>query len=108
LLGAFITVAGNFVLIPMAGYMGSSIAALLCYFTMAVACYLIGQRYYPIPYTIAKDMAYIITTWCIILAVSSVSFSNLMVNVGFHLLVIALFCGGIFLVERKNLIQPAP
>jgi len=106
LLGAFITVAGNFILIPVAGYMGSSIAALLCYFTMAVACYMIGQRYYPIPYTIVKDIGYIILTWCIILAVTTVSFSSQLANTGFHLLVIIIFCGGIFLIERKNLMHP--
>jgi len=105
LLGALITVAGNFVLIPIAGYMGSSVAALLCYFTMAVACYLIGQRYYPIPYDIVKDLAYIICTYSIILAVSSISFASLWANVGFHSVVIILFCGVVFLIERKNLMQ---
>jgi O-antigen/teichoic acid export membrane protein len=106
ILGALITVVGNFILIPVAGYMGSSIAALLCYFSMAVACYLIGQRYYPIPYTIVKDLAYIFSTCCIILVVTSISFDNLWANVGFHATVIILFCGGVFLIERKNLIQP--
>ncbi len=105
LLGAFITVAGNYFLIPVAGYMGSSIAALLCYFTMAVACYVIGQRYYPIPYSIAKDLSYIIITYCIILAVNSMSFTNQWANVGFHLIVVVLFCGTIFLIERKNLMR---
>jgi O-antigen/teichoic acid export membrane protein len=106
LLGALITVVGNFILIPIVGYMGSSVAALLCYFTMAVACYLIGQRYYPIPYSIVKDLAYIIRTNGIILAVSSINFASLWANVGFHSLVITLFCGVVFLIERKNLMQP--
>lgn len=106
LLGAFVTVVGNFILIPIAGYMGSSIAALLCYFTMAVACYLIGQRYYPIPYTIVKDLVYIISTYSIILAVSSISFASLWADVAFHSAVIIVFCGVVFLIERKNLMQP--
>jgi len=106
LVGAFITIAGNFILIPVAGYMGSSIAALLCYFTMAAVCYVIGQRHYPIPYTVIKDLGYIIITWCIILAVSTVSFSTQLANTGFHLLIILIFCGGVFLIERKNLGKP--
>jgi O-antigen/teichoic acid export membrane protein len=105
-IGVFITVMGNFVLIPVAGYMGSSIAALLCYFTMAVTCYGIGQRYYPIPYTMVKDLGYIIVTYMIILAISALPMSNLWMNIGFHLLVMILFCGGIFLLERKNLMRP--
>jgi O-antigen/teichoic acid export membrane protein len=106
LLGALITVVGNFILIPIAGYMGSSVAALLCYFTMAVACYLVGQRYYPIPYSIIKDLAYIIITYSIILIVTNISFVSLWANVGFHSMVIILFCGGVFLIERKSLMQP--
>jgi O-antigen/teichoic acid export membrane protein len=106
LLGALITVAGNFILIPVAGYMGSSIAALLCYFTMAIACYLLGQRYYPIPYTILKDLSYIFVTYILILAVSTISFTNLWASVGFHSFIVIVFCGGVFLIERKNLSQP--
>ena len=32
--GAIITIAANYVLIPIAGYLGSSWATLLCYFSM--------------------------------------------------------------------------
>ncbi len=52
--GAVITIAANYVLIPVAGYMGSSWATLLCYFSMAAACYWFGQKYYPIPYAVGK------------------------------------------------------
>jgi O-antigen/teichoic acid export membrane protein len=105
LIGVFITVIGNFILIPVAGYMGSSIAALLCYFTMAVVCYIIGQRFFPIPYTITKDLGYIIVTYCIMLAATSISIENLWVNLGFDLLVVIIFCAVIFLIERKSLTQ---
>jgi len=106
LLGAFITIAGNFILIPLAGYMGSSLAALLCYFIMAVACYLIGQRYYPIPYTVAKDMGYILVTYLLILAVSHFTLENLWANLGLDIIVILIFCIVIFLIERRGLTQP--
>lgn len=102
LIGAFITVIGNFLLIPIAGYMGSSIAALLCYFTMTVVCYLIGQRYFPIPYTIAKDGGYIIVTYGIATLVAGIIFSNWWVNLGFDLIVILIYSGVIFLIERSG------
>jgi O-antigen/teichoic acid export membrane protein len=105
LLGALITVAGNFILIPVAGYMGSSLAALLCYFTMAVTCYAIGQRYYPIPYTIAKDLGYIIITYCVILMVDNFHLTNLWISIGFHSIVMIVFCSAIFLIERKGLMK---
>jgi O-antigen/teichoic acid export membrane protein len=106
LLGAGITVTGNFILIPIAGYMGSSMAALLCYFAMAAACYVLGQRYYPIPYTIAKDLGYIIITYVVILVVNTIQLANPWVTIGFHFMVIIIFCGVIFLIERKGPMQP--
>jgi len=105
LIGTSITIAGNFILRPVAGYMGSSIAALLCYFTMAIVCYFTGQRHFPVPYTMAKDMGYIIVTYCITIAVASISFADLWINLGFDLLVIIIFCGTIFLIERKSLLK---
>ena len=105
LLGAFITILGNFILIPIAGYMGSSLAALLCYLSMAITCYLLGQKYYPIPYTLPKDLSYIIVTYLIILLVNSISLGNVWINVGFHLIVVVVYCGLIFLIERKDLRQ---
>src|SRR5690606_41158155 len=50
--GALFTILANFVLIPVAGYMGSSWATLLCFFSMAVACYYIAHRYYSVTYRV--------------------------------------------------------
>jgi O-antigen/teichoic acid export membrane protein len=103
ILGALITVVGNYILIPITGYMGSSLAALLCYFSMAVTCYIIGQRYFPIPYTVTKDLSYILITYGVILIVNSISITNLWASIGFHAIVILTFCSVIFLIERKGL-----
>src|SRR5690606_32676600 len=43
LVGVVVTFVANYYLIPVSGYVGSSIAALLCYFVMAVICYFMGQ-----------------------------------------------------------------
>jgi O-antigen/teichoic acid export membrane protein len=48
--GAIITIALNYLLIPRFGYVGSSWATLICYFLMAGTCYLLGQKYRPVPY----------------------------------------------------------
>ena len=103
LLGAAITVAGNYFLIPLAGFMGSSMAALLCYFSMAVTCYMLGKRYFPIPYTIVKDLSYIVITYGIILIVNNINLVNPWVTIGFHVLVMIAYCVVIFLVERKDM-----
>jgi O-antigen/teichoic acid export membrane protein len=48
--GAVLTVALNFLLIPVLGYMGCAIATLACYFSMAILCWRLGERHFPVPY----------------------------------------------------------
>ncbi len=60
IIGAAITIIVNILLIPEIGYFGSAIATLLCYSFMMVSSYVLGQKYYPIPYAWKKLSAYII------------------------------------------------
>jgi uncharacterized membrane protein YfcA len=48
----------NFILIPILGYLGSAIATLICYSSMMIIGYKMGQKYYPIPYDISKFFKY--------------------------------------------------
>jgi O-antigen/teichoic acid export membrane protein len=58
LIGAGITIAFNFALIPVLGYMGSAWATLACYAGMAVISYAWGQKHYPIPYNVTRILLY--------------------------------------------------
>ena len=58
--GALITISLNILLIPSLGMMGSAWATLCCYAFMALACYWSGQKYYAIPYPLAKMIRYIL------------------------------------------------
>jgi O-antigen/teichoic acid export membrane protein len=51
-IGAVLTILLNFLLIPIIGYTGSAWAAFACYGLMAIICYRVGQRYFPVPYPI--------------------------------------------------------
>jgi O-antigen/teichoic acid export membrane protein len=106
--GFAITLVGNYLLIPIYGYLGSSIAALLCYFTMMLICYWLGQKHYPIPYTIVKDFAYILVTVAIVYGVYEVDplMENQILKTGFHILVVTVYLVVVFLIERKNLLFP--
>lgn len=48
--GAILTLIFNYLLIPFWGYIGSAIATLIAYASMMLISYLMGQKYYPIPY----------------------------------------------------------
>lgn len=67
IIGAGITIAGNILLIPVIGFIGSAWTSLMCYFTMALICYYYGQKYYPIPYRFDKLVIYLIITLGIVL-----------------------------------------
>jgi len=62
--GAVITLALNFWWIPLGpghlihGYIGSAWATFICYGSMMVLAYLLGQIYYPIPYNLKKSAGY--------------------------------------------------
>jgi O-antigen/teichoic acid export membrane protein len=57
--GAGITIAGNIVFIPILGYMGAAWVTLACYFSVTAVSYLLGHKYYPIPYPIVKILCWI-------------------------------------------------
>jgi O-antigen/teichoic acid export membrane protein len=108
LLGAVLTIAGNYLLIPMYGFMGSALSALLCYSIMAISCYWLGQKNYPIPYTVTRDLGYIIFTYAMLTLVNRVVIDSQWLATGFHTVVILAFLAFIYLVERKNFNKPIP
>jgi O-antigen/teichoic acid export membrane protein len=48
--GAVITIIGNFILIPVLGYLGSALVTLLCYLLMTLASLFWGQKHFFVPY----------------------------------------------------------
>ncbi len=103
--GAILTILFNFIFIPVAGYYGSSLATLLVYFAMMVACYLFGQKYYPIPYKIFSDSMYIIGTTLVIYLTNEIKIESLYISVGVHATVIFAFCALVFQIEKKGFSQ---
>jgi O-antigen/teichoic acid export membrane protein len=103
--GVIITVVGNYYLIPVAGYTGSSWAALLCYAFMAISCYLIGQKYFPVPYQIANGIGYLFFTTVLVYVIQPISFFNQWLDTSFHLVVMSVYMVGIYFIERKGWIE---
>jgi O-antigen/teichoic acid export membrane protein len=102
--GAAITILFNWIFIPIWGYMACAIATVLCYGFMMVTSYLLGQKYYPIPYAKKKLIAYIVI--CILLFGFHQAFLlldlNGWINRGVGLGFIVLFTLLILNVERKE------
>ena len=58
LFGVVITLTINFIFIPQYGYLASAYATLICYGSMMIISYFLGQYYYPVPYKIGKFFIY--------------------------------------------------
>ncbi|MCC2589578.1 lipopolysaccharide biosynthesis protein [Chryseobacterium sp. MFBS3-17] len=52
--GAIITIILNIVLLPLYGFMVSAWATLAAYASMMILSYILGQKYFPIPYKVGK------------------------------------------------------
>lgn len=59
LMGAVITLVINLTLIPYWGMWACAWATALCYTSMMVASYFVGQRYFPVPYAAGRLLGYI-------------------------------------------------
>ena len=59
IIGAFVTLSLNYLLIPKMSYYGSAVATLAAYGTMMIISYKMGQKKYPIPYDINKILSYL-------------------------------------------------
>ena len=59
LIGAGITIVMLWLLVPIYGYQGAAWAHLACYSAMVAMSYLLGRRYYPVPYDVIRVFGYI-------------------------------------------------
>ncbi|RYZ28133.1 MAG: hypothetical protein EOP49_41715 [Sphingobacteriales bacterium] len=104
--GAIITVLLNILLIPVIGYMGCAVAALVCYGGMAVASYVLGAKHYPIPYPVGAMAGYVALALFLGLAAWFFPLENQYVGYGFHLVLVMIFVAVVAFAEepiRKKL-----
>ncbi len=59
LIGAGITILFLVLWVPRVGYIGAAWAHLASYGTMAIVSYLLGRKYYPVPYDLVRVFGYI-------------------------------------------------
>ena len=89
IIGAFITLALNYLLIPEYSYFGSAVATIMAYGSMMLISYVLGNKYYPIPYDMKKIAAYLILS----IVFSGISFYGFRENyyVGISILMIFMY-----------------
>lgn len=98
-IGAVLTIVLNLIFIPEYSYMASAWISLTAYTVMMIFSYIWGQKKYPIPYNIRKNIAYLLASVCIVF-VSFVVFNRNLI-IGNTLFII--FTLVTFYIERKEL-----
>lgn len=99
IVGAILTLVLNFILIPKYSYMGSAIATLVAYGTMMIISYILGKKYYYIPYDMKKIGIYLGVS----VLFSYVYFYHFREIYGVGFGFIALFSGVIYYLEKDTL-----
>lgn len=97
--GAIITLALNLILLPKYGFMVSAWTTLIAYFLMFVTSYLLGQKYYPIPYKKKKIIFYL--TLAIVLSI--VSYLIFDANYWIGNIFLLIFVGIVYFIEKRSL-----
>ncbi len=103
LAGAFVTVVGNILLVPVLGYLGAAFAGVLAYLVMLVYCYYSGNKYYPIPYPMKKIIRNILLTSAFIGVYFWFKPEDELLNYVLGALLSIIYMGVIFLYERKRI-----
>ncbi len=110
LIGAVITLVLNFWWIPLSSehliysYYGSAWATFICYGSMMILSYLIGQKYFPVKYNLIKFAGYLGLS-VLLYVISSIIKPDLSIlRIGFHSILLLIFLGIVYLVEKPRLL----
>ncbi len=101
--GAIITISLNVILIPVFGYKGSAFTVLICFFTMALISYFLGQKYYPIPYNVKRIAFYFLITAVIFIVSTITSAQPAITKYLSHTFLILIFLISIIMLEKREL-----
>jgi O-antigen/teichoic acid export membrane protein len=107
LAGAVITVALNILLIPKLHYLGAAIATFFCYLFMMITSYIMGQKYYPVPYAKKKLIAYLVMVTLIYALHRGLVYlwDNRWFNMGTATVLFLFFTWFVTRIERKELVK---
>ncbi|MFN7676766.1 polysaccharide biosynthesis C-terminal domain-containing protein [Flavobacterium sp.] len=103
IVGAIVTLALNFILIPKIGYYGSAIATIAAYGSMMIISYQLGQKNYPIPYEMNVILKYLGIT--ILFSAISFYIPILRENYLVKLVLLSLFLYFIYRNEKETLLK---
>jgi len=108
LAGLGVTLMMNILLVPMMGYMGCAIAALICYGVMMVASYAVGRKKFPIGYNMPRLVGYFMLAMGLYVVSLLLAVDNQWINYGMRVLLLAGYLLIVLKIEKMNFFQLFP
>jgi O-antigen/teichoic acid export membrane protein len=111
LIGAVITLGLNFWWIPLSsdhliyGYYGSAWATFICYFSMMVLSYLIGQKYFPVRYNLLKFAGFLSLSAALYFISTLIVIDEAFLRISFRTFLLLIYAGIVFAVEKPKMIR---
>jgi O-antigen/teichoic acid export membrane protein len=103
ILGALITIFVNWIFVPKYGYIASAWAHVACYSTMVTVSWLLGRKYYRIPYPMKRIGLYLLLGLIIFIVSAYTGRLDLLPRMILNTTILAGFIIIVVFKERKNI-----
>jgi len=103
LIGAAITIILNVILVPSFGYIGAAWATLICYLSMIIVTYFMGQKFYPINYDLKNIGIYFIIALLIYIVNKALDIDSFVVQMVVSTLMISAYT--FFIYKKEKLLM---
>jgi len=104
LIGAAITIILNILLVPYFGYIGAAWATLICYLSMIIVTYFMGQKFYPINYDLKNIGIYFIIAVLIYFVNKAIDINSFVVQMIVSTFMISIYAFYIYKKEKLLMI----
>ncbi len=103
--GAVITIVLNIYLIPRLGYEGAAWTTFTAYGSMAVLSYLLGRKFFPVPYNLKKISGYVLFAVALWYLGGLITPENVWLKYLWKTFIILVFAITVLLLELKDIIE---
>lgn len=101
--GAIITLSLNYYLIPKIGYIGSAWTTLICYASIMITSYIVGNKHYAVNYDLKRIVGYFSLSLALYFMSKYIELSSTTIELIINNLLLVIFVVVIFIYERKIL-----
>lgn len=100
--GATLTLVLNYMFIPEYAYVASAWTTFICYGSMMLISYFLGQKFYPVPYNIWKSIFYLSLAFAIYFASTWIDMEWGLQRFIIHTLLLFLFVAVVWMMEKPK------